>query len=184
MDFETDRDPVSMHARARRAVALIGVSIIAATAVAISYVDPILPTMGTNGLAPRAGLTYQVAAIDFVTPSTGWLVAVFASGDFAVLHTADGGATWTRQLSGPTHSHAPYLKFFDSAVGVFALVGTSPLLNRTYDGGRTWSSRPALNPASSVLSWSFVDSDNGWMLVSEATRIPSPARLRPRRTGS
>jgi photosystem II stability/assembly factor-like uncharacterized protein len=54
-------------------------------------------------------------------------------------------------------------------------VGTQPVLNRTTDGGRTWTSTPALGKHSIVLSWYFVDLDHGWMLADPPTG--SPPRL-------
>ena len=84
-----------------------------------------------------------MAAVDFIDRSTGWVVALVESGEYAVMHTSDGGLSWMRQLSLPSGGHAHYLKFFDRSVGLFGLVGTRPLLHLTSDGGRTWLPLPA-----------------------------------------
>ncbi len=156
------------RARIRRAVALIGASLIALFASGFVWLHPALPALGARDI-PRSSAphgNYQVTAIDFIDPSTGWAVAAFYSGDYAVLHTTDGGRSWTKQLSIPASSgHMHYLKFFNREVGVFGLTRLRPLLYRTSDGGQTWTSLPALNQHSLVLSWSFVDSDSGWMLA-------------------
>jgi photosystem II stability/assembly factor-like uncharacterized protein len=161
---------MELHARARRALFLIVVSILAMTGAGIAFAHPSLPTFGAGTAerppAPRSD--YQVAALDFVNPSTGWVVALFTSGDYAVLHTADGGHTWSQQLSGAAGPHAVYMKFFDPSNGLFSLVGTRPVLYRTFDGGHSWSSVAVLSWGVTVLSWSFVDPPHGWMLASPA----------------
>ncbi|HXN90544.1 MAG TPA: hypothetical protein VN906_03580 [Candidatus Sulfotelmatobacter sp.] len=178
-EIESDISASHLGARARRALAWMGVSVAVIAAISIAYMRPPAPESGSGSAtkALSAVSNYQVSTVDFLSPSTGWVVASFDSGDFTVLHTLDGGRSWHSQLSGPTRGHAVFLKFFDESVGVFALVGARPLLYRTADGGRSWTTRAALRASSVVLSWSFVDSWHGWMLVSEATATPSPARL-------
>lgn len=178
-ELETDFDAGIPRARAGRALALIAASLVAIVTAGIAFVHPIA---GVSAPAlPVAGLTtdYRVSSVDFVTPSVGWLVVDFSSGDYAVIHTVDGGSSWTTQRVGPSNGHIKYMSFFDASVGVVALVGTQPLLWRTSDGGVTWVARDPLGPLpATALSWSFVDSDHGWMLATP--RIEGglrPARL-------
>src|SRR2546421_310593 len=173
-DFDAEFDSSSSRGRARRALASIAASLVAITAVSLVFLHPILPSFG--GTAGAGTADYRVAAVDFIDRSTGWVVAVVASGEYAVMHTSNGGLSWTRQLSLPSGGHAHYLKFFDRSVGLFGLVGTRPLLHLTSDGGRTWLPLPAQKVPGTVLSWSFVDSDHGWMLVNTG-RSTSAARL-------
>src|ERR1700716_273272 len=56
----------------------------------------------------------RLAAIDFVNPTTGWVVAELTNHDFALLNTVNGGDSWTRQLSGPGGDIGEYANFFDS----------------------------------------------------------------------
>jgi photosystem II stability/assembly factor-like uncharacterized protein len=166
-ELEADFDTAIPRARAGRAVALIAVSLIAIAATGVAYIHPDLSLFrGTAPPAPGVHADYRVSSIDFVTPETGWLLVDFPSGDYALVHTTDGGTSWTSQITEPSDGRAKYLKFFDASVGVLALVGTQPVLRRTSDGGATWLSRPALREPSTVLSWSFVDSDHGWMLAA------------------
>lgn len=160
------------RARVGRALALICASLITIAATGAIYLHPSFSILGN----PTVGLqaSYQISAVDFVNPATGWVVADFDSGDYTVLHTNDGGDSWTRQLSGAGQGHQRYMKFFDAAVGVFALVGTSPQLYRTADGGRTWATLPPPAVDGRVVSWSFVDSYYGWMLVSGTIPISNP----------
>jgi photosystem II stability/assembly factor-like uncharacterized protein len=168
-ELETDFDEGMPRARAGRAVALIAVSILAITVTGTLYLHPTFgPQPGPAQSAPSTLRgDYRVTAVDFVSAETGWLVVLFTSGDFAVIHTTDGGTTWTRQLTAPAQSHAVYARFFDDLSGVVALDGGRPVLSRTTDGGMSWSTLPALTATATVMSWSFVDSLYGWMLARE-----------------
>ena len=178
-DLETDFDPGMPRARAGRAMALIAVSVVAILVTGAIYLHPtfgLSPVPAQQG-GPQPHTDYRVASVIFISPTAGWLVVDFPSGDFAVIHTTDGGATWTRQLTAPSQSHAVYARFFDDLSGVVALVGARPVLRRTVDGGHSWASIPALTSSSSALSWSFVDSLYGWMLARE-TAAATPRLFR------
>jgi len=165
--------------RALRGIALIAVSVVAIGAVTIQYTDPqLVSSLRHNPISNPRGAGYRISAIDFVDPSTGWIVADYSSGDYAILHTEDGGATWTHQLTGVDVGRAHYLKFFDAAVGVSGLIGTVARLDRTIDGGQTWTSIAVPNAKGSVLSWSFLDAYYGWVLISgTSAEFPLPAYL-------
>lgn len=126
---------------------------------------------------PAVPATYRLAAVDFDSPTSGWFAATFDSGRFAILHTSDTGRSWTRQLTGDTNQRGVYMHFFDSSHGVFGLMGAQPLMFRTADGGRTWSSHPGMSAAGYVISMSFVDPGNGWLLIRSTTRNGVAAEL-------
>jgi photosystem II stability/assembly factor-like uncharacterized protein len=165
--------------RVLRGIALIGVSLVAVVGVTIQYVDPqIAQSLRPNPIGSGSGPGYRISAIDFVDPSTGWVVADYDSGRYAILHTSDAGATWARQLTGTDSGRGHYLKFFDTAVGVAGLIGTTAQLDRTIDAGQTWTSLPVPDAKGSVLSWSFLDAYYGWVLISGTTpQSPLPAYL-------
>src|SRR5437867_520763 len=169
----------SARGRVARGVGLIAASVITLLVTAALYVRPGFHRFARPATSvPALSGDYRVAAMDFVNGTTGWLVVDFPAGDYAVIHTADAGTSWSQQFTAASEGHAKYLKFFDQSVGVFALVGTRPVLRRTSDGGRTWSSLPALDPGTAALSWSFVDSDHGWLLAARTSPTDSsPARL-------
>lgn len=174
-ELETDLDLEINAARAGRALALIAFSVVAILVTAAIYVHPTIGvgTTSTRPATPPLEGDYKVASVDFTSQRLGWLVVDFPSGDFAVIRTTDGGATWSRQLTAPADSHAVYAKFFDDTSGIVALVGGQPVVRRSLDGGVTWSTLPALTPAATVLSWSFMDSLYGWLLAREsATATP------------
>ena len=175
LDYEDDL--TQLNHRARRGVAVISASLLAITVAGVGFLHPTLPSIGLSawGGGPATHATYRVVAAEFVDRHTGWVVARFPSGDYAILHTTDGARSWTRQLSVAGDTHPVFMKFFNRATGVFALVGTSPLLRRTSDGGRTWSSLPGLGSTTVVASWSFADVNHGWMLAYDAGSAQSPA---------
>src|SRR5436305_8503482 len=126
--------------RARRGVALIAVSVLAIGAAAAIYVRPSPSSDAASPRAPAPAVAnYRVSAVDFVTPTTGWVVADIGGGDSAVVHTTDGGRSWTPQALMRSDGSVPYLKFFDPQVGVLALTGGAPQLDRSIDGGGTWA---------------------------------------------
>jgi photosystem II stability/assembly factor-like uncharacterized protein len=170
-------------ARARRALGLIALSVAVIALTGIGYLRPSLVFGAAERQAPSAQAGYQLAAVDFVSPTQGWFVATFDSGRYALLHTNDAGRHWQRQLTGATDQREIYVDFFDPRNGVFGLLGAHSLLLRTADGGRTWSSKPAPNATAQVLDATFVDPDHGWMLARTADRVAAPAELYSTRDG-
>ena len=175
LEPEADYDAPVERARARRALTVMFVSVVVIAAIGIGYVRPSLGAPNAPARLP-APATYQLAGVDFVSPATGWFVATFDSGRFALLHTGDAGRTWNRQLAGETNQRGVYMRFFDSTHGVLALVGNQALTFRTSDGGRTWSSRPTINSSAYVQSVTFIDPRRAWLLV-RSTVNPGDVQL-------
>ncbi len=164
VDAEAGEVMPAESARARRALSLIATSVAVILLTGIVYLRPSLVFGSSQPRhAPAAQTGYQLAAVDFVSPTEGWFVATFDSGRYALLHTKDAGLHWERQLTGGTYQRGVYVDFFDSTNGVFGLLGAQPLLLRTADGGRTWSS--TFNTADYVMAATFVDAEHGWLLV-------------------
>src|SRR5438445_13728721 len=132
-EAETDFDLASPYARVRRALALMVAAIVTITLTGVRYLHPELPEFGRSATTTISALqsAYHVTAVDFVDPATGWVAVDFSSGDFAVLHTTDGGVIWTSQLIGASDGHPHVMKFFEDGVGVVALTATGHLLLRT-----------------------------------------------------
>ncbi|MGH7763263.1 MAG: WD40/YVTN/BNR-like repeat-containing protein, partial [Candidatus Dormibacteraceae bacterium] len=142
-----------------------------------------LPSAAAAPRLPPAPAGYQVAAVDFVNPSTGWVVGLLDSGDLTVLHTSDAGRHWARQLSHPSDGHDTFLRFFDERRGMFALIGARPLIYRTADGGRTWRPQVLFSADVFVQSLSFLDPANGWMLISSGPSTQAFSELYRTRDG-
>jgi len=174
---ESDYDPPVESARARRAASLIVVSLIVIAVSAFAYLRPSLSSSAApTAPAPAA---YQLASVDFVSPTTGWFAATFGSGRFALMHTTDAGNHWARQLAGDVDSAGMYVNFLNSNEGVVVVLGSQSEIYRTIDGGHRWSATPIRNGVAyptSVTSVSFVDAVHGWLLVSTPT-VASGAEL-------
>jgi photosystem II stability/assembly factor-like uncharacterized protein len=97
-----------------------------------------------------------VSALHFLDSREGW-----AAGDQDVLHTTDGGRTWTRQLHrGNGGLAARDAWFLDARHGWLAsdLAGT---IWSTNDGGMTWSTSWR-DTKTGVYAVRFLDADRGW----------------------
>jgi photosystem II stability/assembly factor-like uncharacterized protein len=160
-------------------MALMAVSVLVIGMAAVAYIHPQLPSGLSGQTAARAPKTpaasYQLAAIDFVDPSTGWVVAELTSHAFAVLHTTNAGRSWTRQLSGIEGDIGEYAKFFDSLNGVVVVLGRQAELCSTRDAGKTWGCDTLLQDGGYVLSAAFVDPLDGWLLVQEGSATGATA---------
>jgi photosystem II stability/assembly factor-like uncharacterized protein len=171
MEPEDELPSRSRVSRASRAVAVIGVSILAITVAGIGYVHPNLgfSLPGGSSSTGNLGSSPQLAAVDFVTPDTGWVVVEHEAHAFALLHTSDAGETWHRQLDGAAGTIGEYLRFFDSAKGVLVLLGPQAMLYQTGDGGRTWNWHRLTEYGGYIWSADFVDANHGWLLAQDPT---------------
>ena len=86
----------------------------------------------------------------------GWAV----TGGADVLHTTDGGATWTDQPTG--ESDSLYAVHFVSALEGWAAGDWGAILHTT-DGGATWE-RQVSSTLDTLTDIQFVDDDHGWMI--------------------
>jgi photosystem II stability/assembly factor-like uncharacterized protein len=172
MESEDEVKSLSSPSRMRRALTMMTISVITIGVAGLAYLHP---GLGLSAVLHRvsgtagASASYQLAAVDFVTPTAGWVVMESAPQTFAVLHTANSGETWTRQLTGPAGSIGEYARFFDPAHGVLVLLGTHGALYQTSDGGSTWSLHTLDALRGDLLSADFVDADRGWLLARDPT---------------
>jgi photosystem II stability/assembly factor-like uncharacterized protein len=72
-------------------------------------------------------------AVYFSSPTKGWIVGEFG----LVLHTEDGGSTWTAQRSGSDLPQLYAVKFVDDQRGW--VMGQAGSLIHTTDGGKRWA---------------------------------------------
>jgi photosystem II stability/assembly factor-like uncharacterized protein len=173
-----DSDSPVEPARARRGISLIFISLLVIGLTGLAYLHPSIGAT-VSPVAPTVPAAYQLAAVDFVSPTAGWFAATFDSGRFALMHTTDAGNHWTRQLSGDVGSAGVYVNFFDSTQGVVAVLGPQSVIYQTANGGRRWAAKPILSGVAyltSVSSVSFADTVHGWLLLSAPT-VASGAEL-------
>ncbi len=171
MDFDDEPQSHLSTSRVQRALTLGALSIFALAIAGLTYLHPTwdLGTVGARAAASTVVGSRHLAAVDFVTPATGWVVVEHQAHDFVVLHTLDAGESWNRQLAGQAEAIGEYLRFFDSSNGVVVVLGTQAALYRTNNGGNTWSRQPLTRAGGNVLSADFVDADHGWLLAQAST---------------
>jgi photosystem II stability/assembly factor-like uncharacterized protein len=82
-------------------------------------------------------VSVDLVAVRFTDAKLGWAVGH----DGAILHSADGGASWQRQFDGrrdPQVGDKPLLDVWFDAAGHGLAVGAFGLALRSEDGGRSW----------------------------------------------
>ncbi|QAT51019.1 hypothetical protein EQM14_15285 [Caproiciproducens sp. NJN-50] len=96
---------------------------------------------------------YFVENLSFISPEEGWVLAApvgASDGSLSVLHTLDGGVTWSRLCGGLAPNETPdCFRFFDKKGGAMIVKGGR--IYRTADGGKTWNPS-AYSGGDSVIS--------------------------------
>jgi hypothetical protein len=97
--------------------------------------------------------------VQFVDANTGWVGGMGG----VILHTADGGATWTQQFKAGDGDQIRGLYFHNSQIGW--AIGLKNKFLYTSNGGAVWDS--VATPVSKRLTdVHFVDAENGWAITS------------------
>ncbi len=110
---------------------------------------PCLPADGPASSRTNTSVP-ALAAVQVVGPDQAWAV-----GSSLIIHTADGGRTWTKQYGGP--DEVVSVDFVDATHGW----APSPSgLLATDDGGQCWTERSVPSPP--VHAVHFVDPSLGW----------------------
>jgi photosystem II stability/assembly factor-like uncharacterized protein len=105
--------------------------------------------------------------VSFPDADHGWVVGATNGTDSRplVLHTADGGDTWTQQAS-PLSSELMAVDFVDDANGWAVTDSASPTghaLQHTSDGGATWSLQRPRRGIRGLWDVDFLDPQHGWV---------------------
>jgi photosystem II stability/assembly factor-like uncharacterized protein len=94
--------------------------------------------------------------VHFADANHGWAVGEFAE----VVHTADGGATWTEQEA-PSSGQLTSVFFLDSLNGW--ITGATGNLLYTTNGGATWQ-HADIDTTAHLTDVVFADAQNGWVV--------------------
>ena len=125
----------------------------------------------TTTLIPDGSNPQPEPLLQFVSPSTGWLVDPTKAG--RILGTTDGGRNWWTSFNGPlsTQSEAGAVKnidFVNESDGWALLYGRG--LIATQDGGRRWSA-PAEPTEGPIVTFTFTGRDAGWAITDQGTLL-------------
>jgi photosystem II stability/assembly factor-like uncharacterized protein len=169
-------EPAVPSRRKRRALALAAGAAIAIIAASLVYLRQSAPAPTP---APKPFVNAVDANIDFMTydfpsPMVAWAFhhpqnGAVEAGKFSVSRTLDGGRTWQVRMKGEgSYGGGVTVRFFDEQHGFVAVLGFSPQLYRTSDGGGSWIrlSLPVLQVAEAV----FIDAGHGWLVVRPLDR--------------
>ena len=143
------------------AVRFLGVALADAnSAVAVGESGAILRTTngGSTWVVKRFSSGDTLYSVSFSGASRG-----FAVGNHLVLHTTDGGESWTQQLAG-TALHFTVASYIKPNNAIIA--GSGGTVLRTTDDGRTWISQPGPTPQT-LRGVSFSDSARGFIVGDE-----------------
>jgi photosystem II stability/assembly factor-like uncharacterized protein len=121
--------------------------------------------------SPAAFSASPLESVSFVDCSNGWAVGSVAAnsngdpaGDPLIIHTDDGGATWTQQATpaGTTGSYLDKVQFIDKMNGW--AVGNNGVIMRTTNGGLQWQLPDSVTPplTSHLDGVWFSDPKHGW----------------------
>ena len=128
--------------------------------------------------------TQPLYGVSFPDKQNGWVVGAsdFYDDGGVIMHTADGGATWTPQAS-TLASPLVGVQFVDDHTGWAVAddpwpwgLGANTCLERTTDGGQTWLPL-YVAPGAAFTGVQFLDADLGWVVGTV------PARTGRRRAG-
>lgn len=108
-------------------------------------------------------------ATDFVDAQTGWAVGEAGT----IVHTTDGGDTWTVQKSGTPRNFSD-VHFLDAVTGW--AVGRSGTVLHTTDGGAAWTPQDGGLPAF-FTDVHFADADHGWISTHERLAAGTSIRV-------
>lgn len=122
---------------------------------------------GLSWIILQTGFSYDLYSIDFLDSLSGYAVGGRDSSNF--LKTTDGGISWIRKTLTLNYSSTPMLncvEFIDLNNGWIGSEGQylnhSGYINRTTDGGETWSSLLLTRPSTSNDPELHTEEDNSF----------------------
>lgn len=116
-------------------------------------------------LAQSANFT-SFHAVDFINSQVGWAVGSNAE----IVHTTDGGDTWTSQDNHrPSSDLFTDVDFLNATTG-YVVSGQGRTVLKTTDGGSNWTELSVFDgPTRNLERAFFLDTDTGWVVGDEGT---------------
>jgi len=114
--------------------------------------QPALPftLSSVSGVCPKCQTAQSLSQIQFVGPTEAWGIGYnppgeTGAGDYSIVHTRDGGKTWTELRHSYQHNDPPRVSFSDPHEGwimIVDIVEAERRLLLTRDGGAHWHRLP------------------------------------------
>jgi photosystem II stability/assembly factor-like uncharacterized protein len=114
---------------------------------------------------PQQQIPMDLRGVYFINHQEGWVVGAHG----AIFHTANGGHTWTPQLSGEVQDLQNVQFLADGRQG-WAVGGSGTILHTT-DGGATWVRQPSKIQALLRTLYFLADGRQGWVGGGSGTVI-------------
>ena len=132
----------------------------------VTPLPPVTVTVpATETEIPTPGPVVGLTEIHMFTELAGWALAAKADGNSQLLHTLDGGQTWSDVTPPNLPADILSTSYLDEkSAWVFDYNNPSNGLAHTQDGGKTWTMLPGL-PIPQDFSGTqitFLDENNGW----------------------
>ena len=147
--------------RAHRALALMGLALVAMAAAAGFYLH-------ATGPRPAPPPVPSLTSLDWLSPTVGWVVLTDRQSRSVLFHTEDGGRHWGRQFA--TVGSGMSVRFLDARRGLMVeptpFPASNPTVLRSDDGGDHWApiTLPfGIGPRPTLPF--FLDLDHGWLMV-------------------
>ncbi|MFI5252253.1 MAG: YCF48-related protein [Bacteroidota bacterium] len=127
----------------------------------------------TWSLQYTTGANAIISSISFVDINNGWAVIDSFSSNHnglvspaVIIHTTNGGVTWTSQFTDNTPGIFEAIQFLDANNGW--VVGDSAKVLHTTNGGSSWTpvTIAGISSTSKNRSLFFLDANNGWISTS------------------
>ena len=133
---------------------------------------PMVPVL-SGWVKQASGTVNPMNSVHFIDANTGTVVG----DDGVILHTTNGGATWTPQIGGPLANDGSFFSsvwFTDANHGTVTGWGATPML-RTTDGGSLWVyQQTGLGPLTGLCAVTFPDAHTGIAVGGYPTALAAP----------
>ncbi|GAB4365761.1 MAG: hypothetical protein Kow0042_05190 [Calditrichia bacterium] len=119
-------------------------------------------------MGPQVPELYSRDNVFFLNENEGWIVGTISSVS-VVLHTTDGGQTWTVQYNDSTDFSMYNIGFFNSNVGW--IVGSKGVIWNSIDGGNTWNDQTPGITTKSLNGIGIVDANTVYVSGDDGTML-------------
>ena len=122
----------------------------------------------TTWFNQNSGTSSILQDVYFVDQNNGWI-----AGGHIILHTSDGGLTWTEQTAPPVSIFYVDIFFTDPMNGWAC--GNDAIIIHTTDGGSTWlqQANPYYGGNHILYGVYFVNADTGWVVGGDHGIYPN-----------